>query len=206
MSESAMVPDADSYTFATSDCDVVDKERLEQFRQKRREWRFLFEGDAVHNIRRQINGLMWSDAAFRVLNRMRAFGSESQPTASNNRTIAEFIDIGYITTQVLRISRLTDQWHDKPEKNVVSLPRLLYEVRQNAYLITRENFVSFDGLPYDYEAVETPSYTGRTIEQLRQFQRPPTSGRDASHRSRLMHQAFDKLARTQQRSRMDNVD
>jgi hypothetical protein len=194
------------YSFSVSECDVADKERLEQFRQKRLEWLFLFEGDPDHNIREQINELMWSDALFRALNRMRSFGSESSPTASHNRAIAEFIDNGYIASQVLGISKLTDRWDDDPAKNVVSLRRLLKEVKHNSHLLTRENFVCFDGLPYDYEQVERKHYESLTAEQLRQFRYMPTKGPTAFGTSRLMHLQFDSVAMTEVRSRTDQIN
>ena len=51
--------------------------------------------------------------------------------------------------QVLAIRRLTDT-----TKNVLSLSKLLQDIRSHRQLLTRENYVAFDGLPYHYEVVE----------------------------------------------------
>ena len=51
---------------------------------------------------------------------------------------------GYLATQGLTIRRLTDRRRD-----VISLPRLLRDVKKHLRLITREVYVSGTGLPYD---------------------------------------------------------
>ena len=43
---------------------------------------------------------------------------------------------------------------DNENKDRISLPRLINDLRKNLRLFTRENFVGFDGLPYDYEAAQ----------------------------------------------------
>ncbi len=194
------------YSFPASECDVADTSKLEQFRQKRSEWLDLYEGDPDHNIRKQINDLMWSDAVFRALNHARRFGSENQPTASHNRALAEFIDNGYVASQALAISKLTDPWNPDSSKNVVSLPRLLRDIRENLGLITREYFICFDGLPYDYEKVKQRHYAKLTSDELRAFVRPSRSGPEAFHSSEVWHRAFDRYARSNSRSRGDLID
>lgn len=194
------------YSFPTSECDVADKSKLEQFRQKRREWLDLYEGDPDHNIRKQINDLMWSDAVFRALNHARSFGSEDQRTASHNRALAEFIDNGYVASQALAISKLTDPWNRDLSKNVVSLPRLLRDIRENLELITREHFICFDGLPYDYEKVKQRYYANLTPDELRAISYLPRSGPEAFGTSEVWHRAFDRYARSNSRSRGDLID
>ena len=57
---------------------------------------------------------------------------------------------GHAATRVLAICRLVDNRGD----DLISLRKLLKDIRSNVPLLTRENYVCFDGLPYDYEAVQ----------------------------------------------------
>ncbi len=54
------------------------------------------------------------------------------------------LDQGYAATQVLAIRRLLDKGSD-----VLSLQRLLNDIQKQRDIITRENFVAYDGKPYD---------------------------------------------------------
>ncbi|MDT9121160.1 hypothetical protein RSW84_27335, partial [Escherichia coli] len=57
--------------------------------------------------------------------------------------------------QVIAITRLLEKAPaSQPKKAVISLPRIVDEVRAARELITRENFVCRDALPYDYEALQ----------------------------------------------------
>lgn len=79
---------------------------------------------------------------------------------------------GYVATQVLAIRLLVDNRGE----DVISLRKLLKDVRSNYVLFTRENYVCFDGLPYDYEAVQRRDMEKRigevSFEARRKAQRP----------------------------------
>src|SRR5439155_4784372 len=74
---------------------------------------------------------------------------ESVPTAdvisAPSSTLAYLLDRGYVFTQVLAIQKLLDNRED-----VISVRRLLKDVRKHRGVITREVYVAGDGLPYDY--------------------------------------------------------
>ena len=65
-------------------------------------------------------------------------------SALHNQLIRQAFRQGYLATQGLAIRRLTDD-----HRNVISLPRLLRDVKDNIRLITREVYVAGTGLPYD---------------------------------------------------------
>jgi Tripartite tricarboxylate transporter family receptor len=75
--------------------------------------------------------------------------------------------------------------------DIISLRRLVKDIRRNFHLLTRENCVCFDGLPYDYEAVMRK-------EMLQHAGKGPfwgqTSGPGAHGTSRMAHEQFDRLA------------
>ena len=61
-----------------------------------------------------------------------------------------------MATQVLAIRRLMDDGNS----DVISLRRPVKDIRRDFALFTRENYVCFDGLPYDYEAVQRKEMMG----------------------------------------------
>ncbi|MCA3265382.1 MAG: hypothetical protein ING19_04865 [Azospirillum sp.] len=195
-----------TYKFSVADCDVIDKANLELFRQERDTWLALFEDDPAHNVRSQINELMWTDAVFRALNQMRGLGSESQPTGSHNRAIGEFIDKGFLASQVLGISKLTDPPNNDKNKNVVSLRRLLGDIKEKVHLVTRENFVCFDGLPFDYEEAARRHINSLTPEQRRQPRWLSREGPEAFGSSKISHLSFNELCCSPAGSRLDRID
>jgi hypothetical protein len=189
------MPSADKeYAYDVDQCSVQDKARLTAFREKRSEWIGWLERDAYHSIWSQIHLIMWNDAVYRSLNEARRFASEESPTASLNGMFGEFLDRGYVSTQVLDICKITDRSNGNPEKGVVSLWRLLEDIRGHRDLLTRENFVSYDGLPYDYAAAQQEYLENMTPAELGKVRWMATKGPNAWGISEIKHRAFDRLS------------
>jgi hypothetical protein len=105
---------------------------------------------------------------------------------STNALLSEALLDGHLATQVLAIRRLMDGRGD-----VISLRRLVKDVKSNFALLTRENYVCFDGLPQDYEAVQYREI----VENIgKGFFWGETSGPQAHGTSRAAHEQFDRLA------------
>jgi hypothetical protein len=184
----------EEYEYDVDQCSVSDKALLTAFREKRSEWKGWLERDVHHNIWRQIHSIMWNDAVYRSLNEARRFASSEHPTASINGAFGEFIDQGYVSTQVLGLCKVTDKSNDDPRRGVISLRRLFDDIRNHRHLLTRENFVSYDGLPYDYAAVQDAYLNSLTPEEFGEARWVATKGPDAWFMSERMHSAFDKLS------------
>lgn len=80
--------------------------------------------------------------SFRALVRARQMNERG---ALGNPLIAEALVEGHFAVQTLAIRRLMDT----KRTGVISLVKLLKDIEANIKLFTRENFVAFDGLPYD---------------------------------------------------------
>jgi hypothetical protein len=175
---------ADDYGYPITQCDVPIERRpaLESYRAKRRLWLSWIEKDEHHAIWSVLSSMVWTDASFRVLAH---FGGDEN-SALNNALLGEALLHGHVATQVLSIRRLMDGRSD-----VISLRRLVRDLRSNFALLTRENFVCFDGLPYDYEAVQHKEM----VENIgKGFFWGETSGPRAHGTSCLAHEQFDRLA------------
>jgi hypothetical protein len=123
------------------ECDVLDKTSLAQYRRSRAKWRRWLATDEHHGIWKQIYNMLLDDLTFRTL----ACAAEADPDGVlQNPLIARGLIQGYAATQGLPIRRLLDK-----TRGVISLQRLLNEIRGNLGLITREIYVAGEGLPYD---------------------------------------------------------
>jgi hypothetical protein len=175
----------DDYAYPIAQCDVTTEKRaaLESYREKRHLWLSWIDTDEHHAIWRVLSSMVWTDVSFKVLTQ---FAVDDENNGLNNTLLAEALLNGHVATQVLAIRRLIDRRDD-----VISLGRLVKDLKQNFDLFTRENYVCFDGLPFDYEAVqhkEMMEHAGKGCFW------GATSGPAAHGTSRLAHEQFDRLA------------
>ena len=189
---------AEDYQYAIGQCDVPLGRRgtLKAFRAKRRQWLKWLDTDEHHAIWPNVSALVWNDVSFRTLAQLAVDNPEG---CLGNTLVAEKLIHGHVATQILAIRRLVDNRRD-----VISLRRLIKDVRSNFKLFTRENYVCFDGLPYDYEAVK------RKDTEARAGKGPfwgATEGPVAWATSSRVHEHFDRLSgvNAANRSREDRL-
>ena len=142
------------WTFSVEQCDVDDKERLQTFRAKAEIWIKALDRDDQNSITTQITEMMWDDAAWRSLNHAR-FVAKDRDDIGTSGIVGSLLDKGWISGQVIAISRLMEQGAQRPFKQVNSLRRLVDEISENRHLLTREIYIGRDGLPYDYETARS---------------------------------------------------
>jgi hypothetical protein len=127
--------------------------------------------------------MAWADVSFRTLTQL---ATDNDNSGLHNYLLSEALINGHFATQILSLRRLVDN-----RKDVISIRRLLKDVRSNFKLFTRENYVCFDGLPYDHDVAHA-----RVLEKNigKKVFWGPKSGPDAYGNSELAHQRFDRLA------------
>ncbi len=201
---------ADEYKFTLDQCDVNNKQALGEYRTKRTEWLHWLDGDEHHAIWSQIMAMIWNDMTFALLNETRNPNHWKGGIVALNGMLINFIDQGYVVSQALAIRKLMDENKSKdPKKGVISLKRLVDDLKAHANLLTREIFVCHDGLPYDYQAVAQTWYA----EQMAQDAFGSfggwgeTTGPKAFLPAELAHKAFDRISGVQpdNRQRSDRV-
>jgi hypothetical protein len=122
-------------------CDVVSKETLTAYREQEATWQQWLRTDEHHPIWPQIYTMVVNDITFRTI----AYAADhDKESALHNSLVRQAFTQGYLATQGLTIRRLADKRRD-----VISLPRLLRDVKDKLRLITREVYVSGTGVPYE---------------------------------------------------------
>jgi hypothetical protein len=131
--------------------------------------------------------MVWTDVSFKILT---DFAIANEENALNNRLLMEALLDGHVATQVLAIRRLMDN----SSRDIISLRKLITDLRRNFNLFTRENYVCFDGLPYDYEAAQQAWFMQNAANWGKGGLWAPNQGPQAAFPSKAAHQQFDKLA------------
>jgi hypothetical protein len=200
-----------TYTFAVEDCDVLDKSGLATYREKRSEWLHFLNGDDDHAVWRQISAMLWNDAIFRMMKESRRLSRKAgYASSSRNRSLAQFMDQGFVATQTLSIRRLMEKASNKPARQVISLRRVLNDIKTHRHLITREHYVAHDGLPFDPAPVKQ-AYVETVIRRSKNGVHGEwiaTTGPHAWSMSELAHEKFDELSGVarEHRSRGDLIN
>ncbi|NTG38803.1 hypothetical protein G6K91_31565 [Agrobacterium rhizogenes] len=176
------------YKYPIKECDVENKVALSAFRDKRLQWNNWLEDDPDHAIWGAVNDLVWRDTSFAAMSKL-AFENSEGPL--NAPLLRDAITHGHFATQVLALRRLNDNGSD-----VISLRRLLKDVKKYWHLLTRENFVCFDGLPYDYQGVRDEAWATfwATRPEGVKAQWVDTTGPKAAGSSEYYHLHFDRLS------------
>jgi hypothetical protein len=170
-------------TIAQCDVPVERRSTLEAYRAKRSEWVAWLDDDPDHAIWATITQMVWTDVSFRALSEL-ALADEN--SCLTNSLIAEKLINGHVATQILAIRRLVEK-----NKGVISLRRLLIELRSQFHLFTRENYVCYDGLPYDYEPVMQREFAARVGKGAFWG---ATTGPESWSGAQMAHEQFDRLA------------
>jgi hypothetical protein len=181
-------PESHEYRYKTSidQCDIVDREALAMYRDKRYEWLSWYElrKSDPNTIQQQIFSMLFLDLAYRTLVLARHETDEGSVFAAQNGLLAHFLDQGYVATQILAIRKMLDRRPD-----VFSLRRLLEDIANHRLLITREIYVCHDGLPFDSAAWQSlPQGIEGTLWGIQ------ARGFSNYLASRARHEVFDRLA------------
>lgn len=174
------------YACEPHECDVQDQPRLNEYRAKRNEWLhwYALDKDVPNNIQQQIFSMLFMDLAYRSITQPRQIGEQDASLAIQNGLLSHLLDQGYVASQVFAIRKLLDKRPD-----VISLRRLLNDIGNNRDLITREIYVSHNGVPYDPDSWKhLPQQTEHHIFGIN------APGLSYYLASKHRHETFDLLA------------
>jgi hypothetical protein len=131
------------------ECDVLNRQNLESYRALYRKWMtwYEFAPDNPNTIEGQIMNMMFHDLTYRSTTSVRGSISSDTKVAARSDTLAYLIDTGYLANQVLAVAKLVDKRPD-----VISVRRLLKDIKKKRKVLTREIYVAGFGDPYNREA------------------------------------------------------
>jgi len=155
------------------------KAKAEMLKGKLQEWRSWMSDKDPHSITQQIYTVIWDDAVYRIINECRRLAPPAKEGGVQlNGMVHKFIDRSHFRLQPLAIRKLIDTRSD-----VVSLGRLLHDIKENAHLLTRGAFFEAEGLLYDIAAA-------REYEE----QERRRAAREARERGQLAYRLHSNIA------------
>lgn len=188
------------YEYPVEECDVPQVRHgiLEEYRSFRSSCLEYLHGDFDSSVTSQIHELAWQTAVFRTLNEARRL----EPERPVNGALWDLASSGYSSILALGIRKLVDR-----DRRTDSLWNVVSKIERRLELLTRENYVCFDGIPFDYKEAQKRYYDSLGPSERERLRWVPTTGPQAWGMSELMHEAFDQLCgRPARRRRSDRVD
>lgn len=192
-----------TYKYPIEICDVpvVRRKALVEYRNFRIKCLDYIRSEADTSVFTQLSRLAWYTAVFKTLNNARAIES----ARAVNGPMWDLVVTGYATIVTLGVRRLVDD-----DRRVDSVRNVLTQLKKRPELLRRENYVCFDGVPYDgSEACSrhfsrlavTAACTSASLEEKDSIERDSEWGM-----AEILHKAFDRLAgHPIKRSRNDSV-
>lgn len=170
---------------------------LKDYLAAKARWLGWLDGDEHHSINGQLSQLLWQDAVFRSFNAARAEATGKGPSAAVAPILARFLDEGYVANLVLGISKLVEKSNPRQaDKGVVSLRRIIDELKASQALLTRENYLAAENAPYDYAPVEQAALREMLDRSSNGvvFEWQQVGGASDWSLAKRLHETFDKLA------------
>lgn len=190
------IPD---YDYSVEQCDVPDVRRaaLVEYRTFRTKCLEYMRGEADTSVMNQVHGLTWHTAVFRTLNESRRIES----SRAVNGALWELTTAGYASLMTLGIRKLVDK-----DPRTDSVWNVISLVERRPELLTREKFICYDGLPYDFARIHDKYLASLDMSSGSHVGWLPTKGPEAWAMSEIMHKAFDRLSgNPANRKRIDTI-
>ncbi|SNB79936.1 hypothetical protein SAMN07250955_1252 [Arboricoccus pini] len=122
-------PDKIVWNKSVEDCDVLDKPKLQTFRDKRCLWIGWLSGEDPSSIERQLREMCLNYVIFRMLNEaLRLIIRDNTRSPLRDPSLFAFITNGFLASQILCIRRLNEKNNKNPNKEVVSIKRLVEDI------------------------------------------------------------------------------
>ncbi|MGH9622143.1 MAG: hypothetical protein ACRD45_20865 [Bryobacteraceae bacterium] len=183
------------------ECDVLNRGNLESYRALYRKWMawYEFAPDNPNTIEGQIINMTFHDLTYRSITSVRGSISPDTKVAARSNALIYLIDTGYLANQALAVAKLVDEGSD-----VISVRRLLKDIKRKREVLTREIYVAGFGDPYNPDARRENVDESDPSVRIWGFEAPSLSRWLYSYDA---HKRFDQLAGVSlaQRTRNDLI-
>ena len=130
--------------------------QLQQYKVLRKSWKKMLAGNDENSIWKQLETLLWYDTLYSSFSE----AIELAITSKNEDvgipySILQLVENPFQMHQMVGIRKIVDFNWKKIDRKIYSLRRLYEEIKENRNLITRENYVSFDGIPKEKKRIKS---------------------------------------------------
>ena len=178
-----------------SACDVTTASFLQDLQPQLRRWKSIMAGNDPNSVERQIELITWNDSIYRSYNEALRIASKRKGSYAPAPSLAEMVHDAFAVRQMMAVRRLLERKANAPKKQVYSIRTVLHEIKENRKLITRENYVCYDGTKYTYDPFHKDWRAAHTSE-VRHLVFDSLSGKTSINRTRsdlIENDLFDTL-------------
>lgn len=129
-------------------CDVLDKKSIKKFQAVYAELKPYYADDSENSVRTTIQSIAWYDSIYRTFNQGLKWTWKNKKQENLPGTIIEYMHIGYLNHVLINLRKLYEPKRRGP-RQVNSLPTIIKKIAAHIGLFTRENYVCYDGSPYE---------------------------------------------------------
>jgi hypothetical protein len=165
-------------------CDVSDTGALTCLHALLKPMKLMLSGDDEVTIESVLIRMAWDAAVFRTLNYTLGLNERSPDARDLPASLIELYFNRFGPSQMVLLRRLFEYPPSHPSRAVYSIPTLLQRVKEARPLLTRQNYVAYDGTTYDPDAA-----TDHRQELI----------------ARCRHRVFDTLTDSASRDRFDRI-
>ncbi len=162
---------------------------IKEFRELLKECGKWLDYYDKHSLNRQINQIIFDHSLYCTL-RVKMSEDDTLDGQLPNE-LAHLLDRNYASNMFLGFRKLFDNSHD-----VVSLKHLLKKLKEKSNCITREAYVCYENIPYDYQKDHNASIKKRLLENQNYLSSKVSEfSSNYKHLSEIRHKKFDNLLR-----------
>lgn len=173
-------------------------ERL-NFRVEYNKWLRLFDSEDKNSILTQVINMLFETLIYKVILKARSIAPKnSKGKIKLNGAVHYLIDKCFFNCQLMTIRRLTDKGGD-----VISLHKLLNQMKGNCKYLTRENYFKvFEEQGYEYDYSETREKQNEYIDKNSRMGEVIVVPEELDWvKSEKLHSDFDKLSKSGPKNR-----
>ena len=170
-------------------CDVSNKNKLKKYQKLVKDIKNILIEESNNSIQKQIYSLNWNDTIYRTFNEGVRYMWEDNLQDNLPKSLIDYIHKVHIP-YIFAILRKLYEPKKRGVRSVNSIPTIYKIIEDNIGLWTRENYLCYDGLPYEENNLDEEKYWRQNMEII---------GR---------HNRFDKLSgvsNEQKRKRTDSL-
>lgn len=128
--------------------EVYNKKLLLKYQETIKKLKLMLIGKEENSIQTMIYVLNWNDTIYRTFNKGLAYTWKYGLEENLPKSLIEFIQVSHISS-ILAILRKLYERNQPIDKAVNSIPTILHLIKTNIGCWTRENYICYDGTPYD---------------------------------------------------------
>ena len=169
------------------------------FQVEYNKWQSLFDSESKNSILVQVINMLFETLIYKVILKARSIAPKnSKGRIELNGAIHYLIDKCFFNSQLMTIRRLTDKGED-----VISLHKLLNQMKGNCKYLTRENYFKvFEKLGYKYDYSEIKKKQDEYIAKNSRMGEVIVIPEELDWRgSENLHSDFDKLSKSDPKNR-----